>query len=104
MIVSTPSLQELTDLVIPHYAAKWKVIGSLLGLTKSTLDIIEHDCGNRAIKCCSEMWGKWLDTDTSATWRTVLNALDHEAVTETEKSNHKYIRITTSRVVVFCYY
>ena len=60
---------------------------SLLGLSQSVLDIIEHD-HRSAIDCCIKMWTKWLDTDTTATWRTVLNALDHEAVTETEKSNH----------------
>ena len=87
MIASRPSLQELIDLVIPHCAAKWKFIGSLLGLSQSVLDIIEHD-HRSAIDCCIKMWTKWLDTDTTATWRTVLNALDHEAVTETEKSNH----------------
>ena len=87
MLGSRPSLQQLTDLVIPHYAAKWKVIGLLLGLSQSEIDIIEYDHGRNAINCCIGMWGKWLDTNTSATWRKALDVLERKAVTETEKSN-----------------
>ena len=88
MLGSRPSLQQLTDLVIPHCAAKWKAIGLLLHLRQSELDIIEHDHGHNAINCCIEMWGKWLDTDTAATWKTALTVLGHKAVTEAEESNH----------------
>ena len=81
---SRPSLQQLTNLVVPHYAAKWRVIGVLLGLSQSTLDIIKYNHGRDAINYCIEMCGKWLDTDTSATWRKVLDVLEHKAVTVTE--------------------
>ena len=94
MLESRPSHSELVDLVMPHYAAKWKVIGSLLGLSTSVLDIIDHDHGRSAINCCNEMWQRWLDTDTSATWRKILKTLEHKTVTETEKGylthNHNY--------------
>ena len=70
----------MTKLVTPLYAAKWRVIGSLLGLNGSVLEIIEHDHGRSAINCCSEMWGTWLDKDTSATWNDVLTVLEHKTV------------------------
>ena len=85
MLASRPLLRDLADVVTPHYAAKWRVIGFLLGLSQSALDIIEYDRGRSAINCCIEIWGKWLDSDTSATWRKVLKVLENKAVTETEK-------------------
>ena len=92
----------MTKLVTPQYAAKWRVIGSLLDLNGSALEIIEHDRGRSAINCCSEMWGTWLDKDTSATWNHVLTVLEHKTViqatinapTDTEaKGIYMYIRI-----------
>ena len=70
----------MTKLVTPQYAAKWRLIGSLLGLSSSELEIIEHDRGHNAVNCCSEMWGKWLDKDISASWNDVLNILEHKTV------------------------
>lgn len=103
MLESSPSLRDLTDLVTPNYAAKWRVIAPLLGLSKSDIDIIEHDHGRSAINCCSEMWGKWLDTDTKATWREVLKAIDHKAVTEKEKGNNNDITIGISALQLHVY-
>ena len=82
---SRPSLQQLTDLVTPYYAAKWNVVGLLLGLNQPKLDIIEHDHGRSAIDCCTKMWGAWLDTNASATWKNVLDVLEHKTVTEKSK-------------------
>ena len=87
VLKSMPELRDLSDLVTPDYAAKWKTIGLLLGLTQAQLDIIENDHGRSAIKSCNEMWGKWLATHTDATWEKVLNSLEHRNVTETENDN-----------------
>ena len=87
VLKSTPSLRDLTNLVTPDCAAEWRVVGSLLGLTKSNLDIIEHDHGRNAISCCSHMWGNWLETNASATWEDVLKVLEHKAVKVTKNSD-----------------
>ena len=71
-----------------------------MGLNSSELEIIEHDRGHNAVNCCSEMWGKWLDRDTSASWNDVLNVLEHKTVIQTkiiipidDESNGTYILI-----------
>ena len=91
VLESSPSLRDLTDLVTPNYAAKWRVIASLLGLSKPDIDIIAHDHGRSAINCCGEMWGKWLNTYTEATWGDVLKIIDHKTVTEEEKGNYMMV-------------
>ena len=83
MLKSTPKLKDLSELVTPDYATKWKAIGQLLGLKKSDLDIIEYDHGQSVVQSCTEMWVKWLSTHTDATWEKVLNSLEHRNVTET---------------------
>jgi len=75
----------LTNLITPHHAANWRVIGSSLDLSKSDLDIIAHDHGRSAIESCTQMWGKWLETNYRATWEDVLNAL--KTITQAEKGN-----------------
>ena len=107
MLESRPSHKELCELVMPHYAAKWKFIGSLLDLKPSLLDIIDHDHGRSTIDSCLEMWNQWLNTDTSATWRKVLKVLEHTAVPEAEKSNlthvYMYLHIIIIIIIISSY-
>lgn len=72
---SKPVMKDLSNLVTPEHAAKWRAIGKLLGLTKGTLDIIDYD-HHRSEACCNEMWGRWLDTKIDASWGTVISAID----------------------------
>lgn len=82
---SIPKIKDLSNLVTPHYAAKWNNIGLKLGITKAQLDIIEHDHGRSAVKCCNEMWGRWLDLDPNGTWKNVLDSLECKTRPQTEK-------------------
>ena len=82
---SAPSIKELSNLVTPDYAAKWKAIGLKLGVKKSNLDIIERDYGRNAEMCCNEMFGKWLDTNTNITWKNVLESLKYKTIPQMEK-------------------
>ena len=59
----------------PEYAAKWRAIGKFLGLSSGALDIIECDHQKTTARC-TEMFGQWLDTDSSATWGKVISAID----------------------------
>ena len=68
-------MKDLSDLVTPHYATKWKVIGPLLGLASGTLDIIDSDYSNSEARC-NEMWQRWLDAENNATWGKVSTAID----------------------------
>ena len=86
---STPLLRHIADLITPDYAAKWKIIGLLLHLSKSELAIIEHDYGHSAVRCCNQMWEFWLNKCTSAKWKDILNVLKHKSVTETEEGTVK---------------
>ena len=79
-----PLLKDLSNLVTPDYAAHWNVIGLLLGIENSRLKIIKHDIGSDAINCLTEVWGFWLATNCNASWKEVLNVIDHKALKQTD--------------------
>ena len=80
MLQSTPLLKDLSNLVTPDYAAHWNIIGSLLGIENPKLQIIKHDIGSNAINCLTEVWGVWLETNGDASWKNVLDVIDHKAL------------------------
>ena len=69
-------MRDLQNLVTPKYAAKWKVIGTSLGLSQGSLDIIDHDYYHRAEDCCNAVWECWLDEDINPSWNKVLSAIN----------------------------
>jgi len=77
---STPLLKDLHNQITPHYAARWRVIGTLLGLPGGTIDIIEQDNVYRSVPCCNDMWSKWLKMDPSASWEKLLEVIESPAV------------------------
>ncbi|XP_065894714.1 uncharacterized protein [Dysidea avara] len=72
---SKPIMKDLSNLVTPEYAAKWRAIGAFLGLTNGRLDIIDSD-NHSTETCCNKMWQRWLDTENNATWGKVVAAID----------------------------
>ena len=80
VVNTTPLLKDLYQHITPQYAADWKVIGTLLGLTSATLNIIEHDNHYKARQCCNAMFSKWLEVDTTASWRKLFTVLELTAV------------------------
>lgn len=57
------------------YAKHWKQIGlHLVGV--HALDTIEADHPNDVKGCCRTMISQWLDMDTTATWKKLLDAID----------------------------
>ena len=68
-------MKDLSNFVTPDYAAKWRAIGTFLGLTSGTLEIIDSDY-NRTEARCNEMLERWLDTNSNATWGKVISAID----------------------------
>ena len=77
---TTPLLKDLYQHITPQYAADWIVIGTLLGLPSGTLDIIEHDHMHKATHCCNAMLRKWLEMDTTASWRKLFTVIESSAV------------------------
>ena len=66
----TQSLGELIN-IVTVYAAKWKVIGTLLGLPSGKLNSIEAGWPTNAEWCCYNMLEAWLNIDTTASWQKI---------------------------------
>ena len=56
------------------------MIGTLLGLPSQGLDIIEHDNHFKAIPCCNAMLKLWLQTDTTASWGKLFDAIHSASI------------------------
>ena len=78
-----PSVRDLYKHVTPRYAADWKVIGTLLGITRGELDAIEVDHSNKDKDCCRRMLQKWLDMDRTASWEKLFTVTESPAVCHT---------------------
>ena len=64
-----PELSKLCNYMMQHHqTAKWKTIGTLLGLPPGELDIIDSDCRGKAVDCSTTMLASWLSLDTTASW------------------------------------
>ena len=67
-----PKLSELCNYMMQHHqTAKWKMIGTLLGLPHGRLDIIDSDCKSKAEDCSTTMLAQWLSIDTTASWESL---------------------------------
>ena len=75
-----PLLKDLYQHITPQYAANWMVIGTLLGLSSGTLDIIEYDQMHNATRCCNAMLKKWLEIDITASWSKLFTVIESPAV------------------------
>ena len=75
-VTTKPELKDLYVYFTPQYALKWKVIGTLLGITSEKLNIIEHDNRDKAEFCCNEMLRWWLRIDVNASWGKLLAIIE----------------------------
>ena len=80
VINSRPELKDLCNLVTPKYSAYWKVIGTLLGIENGTLDAIELDFPTNNPFCCNKFLVTWLDKDTAASWKKIIEVINSPAV------------------------
>ena len=85
---SVPLLKDLYQHITPHYATHWNVIGTQLGLSTGTLDIIENDNMHKAVQCCNGMLKKWLEVDTTASWEKLLKVIESPAVCCASRSDN----------------
>ena len=75
-----PSLRDLYERVTPRYAASWKIIGTLLGLSIGELNAIEAGYPTNVKWCCNKMLEKWLEVDTVASWEKLSIVLESPAL------------------------
>ena len=71
---------DLCEHFTPQYAARWKTIGTLLGLSWYVLGTIKDRYGPSAIHCCNAMLEKWVKTNPSASWRKLFTAIESPGV------------------------
>ena len=67
-------------LITPEYAAYWKIIGTLLGMTKGRLDTIEVTNPTNLYWCCNKMLEAWLELEPTVVWKDMIVAIDSPAV------------------------
>ena len=73
-------MKDLYEYITPQYAADWKVIGTLLGIAKGEMKIIEAAYPINVKWCCNQMLEKWLEQDTTASWKKLLDIIESPAV------------------------
>ena len=79
-VTAAPLLKELYQHFTPQYATQWRVIGTLLGLTGERLNIIEYDHMFKAEPCCNAMLEKWLQVDTTASWKKLFTVIESSSM------------------------
>ena len=77
---TTPLLKDLYKHITPQYAADWEEIGTLLGLPSGELKAIEAGWPTNVKWCCNEMLKKWLEMDTTASWKKLLTVIESPTV------------------------
>lgn len=79
-----PSLLHLNNHVVSYVATKWKDLGEILLhpdiVDTQCLEIIEKDNPGNVKACCNSMFKKWLDTDTNASWKKLIKALQQPSI------------------------
>ena len=80
IVNTTPLLKDLYQHITPEYAADWKVIGTLLGLSSGRLRAIEAGWPTNVKRCCNQMFEKWLQVDCAASWSKLFTVIESPAV------------------------
>lgn len=79
-ILTTPTLREINEWVIPHIALDWYSVGKHLEIEQSVLKQIEQDNPHSVHLSCRDMFTRWLSGDrgtgcTPRLWKTVLMSI-----------------------------
>ena len=84
-----PLMKDLHKLVIPKVAAEWQMVADYLEIDQTTIEIIEEQYKNDPIKCCTELFRKWINSNCGQgpkCWSTLITILkeieNFTAVTE----------------------
>ena len=77
---TTPLLKDLYQYITPQHAADWEVIGTMLDLPSGELKAIEAGYPVNVKWCCNQMLKKWLESDTTASWRKLFTVIESPAI------------------------
>ena len=68
-------MKDLREFIVHQYSSKWKMLGLLLHLPSSVINIIAYD-HHTTNECMVTMLEKWMCTDPEATWGKLLKAIE----------------------------
>ena len=79
---SKPTKKKLLDHVLPYVVPHWYLLGvKLLKEDQvSHLDVIKLDHTGDNRMCCMDMFSYWLSTNTDATWKQLIEALQSPSI------------------------
>jgi len=97
-----PPLKDLQNYITPHYAARWRVIGTQLDLSRGLLDSIEYDHAHKAESCCNAVLEKWLDVDSSASWKKLFEVMESPAVSIKQGTSACAVCICCTDLCICC--
>ena len=71
--------------LIDEIAHKWRMIGGLLGLSRSRLLSLAEQCRDQPQECCREVLGLWLENPPKGyptTWQGLIDLLKYSKLSE----------------------
>ena len=82
LVNSKPIKKEILDHVVPYVVPQWYELGVKLLKEDQELqlDVIQFNYAGDYKKCCMEMFWYWLSTNSGATWKKLISALQSSAV------------------------
>lgn len=75
-----PSHQDFENLVNPKVSTVWYELGIQLGVPHYTLDEIKCNNKDDVRGCCREAFKYWCNSNTYASWKDLLKALESDSV------------------------
>ena len=102
VINSRPELKDLNNLVTPEYGVHWKVIGTQLGIEKGILDSIEASYPTNVLWCCNKFLETWHETDTDASWKKIIEAINCPAVAALRTVNTTSLQVISGNHLSTC--
>ena len=91
LVICSQMLGVLYERITPVYAARWKVIGTLLGIPEGELMAIEGGYPTNLRWCCNKMLEKWLEIDPTASWEKLCAIVHSPEVSNRSFENGNYI-------------
>ena len=79
LVETRPTEKELLDHVVPKVASRWQELGLKL-LTGDQVAILRVNNPCDARQCCMAMFMEWLQTNTDASWRQLIEELQSSGV------------------------
>ena len=71
-----PLFKDLVQQFTPRYGRDWKVIGTVLDIHFTLLEMIEKNFNGNTASCCNAMLEEWLKRDVFASWEKLFNAVE----------------------------